>query len=77
MTYQTNRPRRERKATGLSPDATKAQIECDYAIAPMDRLALEMDASGELIRSAGIGHTGNGDTLRTGNGAHERVHPPG
>jgi hypothetical protein len=44
MTYQTNRPRRERKADRLlSPDATRAQIECDYAIAPMDRLALEMD----------------------------------
>ena len=44
MNAQTKRPRRERKADRLmSPDATKAQIECDYAIAPMDRLALEMD----------------------------------
>jgi hypothetical protein len=44
MTYQTNRPRRERKGDRLlNPDANKAQIECDYAIAPMDRLALEMD----------------------------------
>lgn len=38
------RPRRQRKADRLlSPDAHKDEIACDYAIAPMDRLATQMD----------------------------------
>lgn len=44
MTYQPKRPRRERKGDRLlNPGASKAQIECDYGIAPMDRLANELD----------------------------------
>lgn len=38
------RPRRQRKADRLlNPDSTVQQIECDYGIAPMDRLATELD----------------------------------
>lgn len=38
------RPRRQRKGDRLiNPDSTKAQIECDHAVSPFDRLALEME----------------------------------
>lgn len=38
------RPRRRRKADRLlNPDCKKAEIECDFAIAPLDRLATQMD----------------------------------
>ena len=41
---QTNRPRRKKKADRLlNPGSSKDEIMCDYSIAPMDRLALEMD----------------------------------
>lgn len=37
-------PRRQRKGDRLTnPDSTAAEIECDYALAPMDRLATEME----------------------------------
>lgn len=38
------RPHRQRKGDRLlNPDARKSEIECDYAVAPMDRLAIKMD----------------------------------
>jgi hypothetical protein len=38
------RPRRQKKADRIfNPQAHKDQIMCDYAIAPMDRLAIQMD----------------------------------
>jgi hypothetical protein len=38
------RPRRQRKSDRLlCPDATAKEIQCDYSIAPLDRLALVMD----------------------------------
>lgn len=38
------RPRRQRKGDRLvTPDATAAQIRCDYALAPFDRLARDME----------------------------------
>lgn len=44
MNARPQRPRRERKGDRiLNPGAAKAQIECDYGIAPMDRLANELD----------------------------------
>ena len=51
MNAQNKRPRRERKGDRiLNPDATKAQIECDYGIAPMDRLAEEMNVKWGIDR---------------------------
>lgn len=39
-----NRPRRERKADRiLTPDARAEEIRCDAALAPLDRLARQMD----------------------------------
>lgn len=39
------RPHRRRKADRLlNPDCSRSEIECDYAIAPLDRLATQMDA---------------------------------
>lgn len=53
------RPRRERKAdTLICPGATAAEIACDYAIAPFDRVARDMDREWgvdrlpELVRPA-------------------------
>lgn len=44
MTQKPQRPRRQRKGDRLlNPDASADQIQCDYGIAPMDRLALEYD----------------------------------
>ena len=44
MNAFTKRPRRERKADRLlNPGSSRAQIMCDYAIAPMDRLVTEME----------------------------------
>lgn len=44
MNARTQRPRRERKGDRLlNPGSSKAQIECDYGIAPLDRLASEYD----------------------------------
>lgn len=44
MTAQPQRPRRQRKGDRiLTPGATRTEIECDYAIAPLDRAALDMD----------------------------------
>lgn len=41
---QSKRPKRTRKSDRLLvPGATKTEIMCDHAIAPLDRLALEMD----------------------------------
>ena len=38
------RPRRQRKADRLiSPGSSGEEIQCDYAMAPMDRLATDMD----------------------------------
>lgn len=38
------RPRRQRKGDRLlNGDARRAEIECDYGVAPLDRLAEEMD----------------------------------
>jgi len=40
----TQRPRRQKHGDRLlSPDASKPQVECDHAIAPLDRLARKMD----------------------------------
>lgn len=39
-----NRPRRQRKADRLTcPGSSDTEIACDYAMAPFDRAALEMD----------------------------------
>lgn len=44
MTVQAKRPRRERKGDRLlNPDARKDEIQCDYGVAPLDRVALEYD----------------------------------
>lgn len=44
MTAQPKRPRREKKGDRLlNPDATRAQIQCDYGVAPLDRVANEYD----------------------------------
>lgn len=44
MNTQAQRPRRERKGDRLlNPDATRAQIQCDYCVAPLDRVAEEYD----------------------------------
>lgn len=41
---RTNRPRRQRKGDRLlAPGASAEQIKCDYAIAPLDRMAIEYD----------------------------------
>lgn len=41
---QPNRPRRQRKGDRLLvPGATAAEIQCDYALAPFDRAARQMD----------------------------------
>jgi hypothetical protein len=41
---QPKRPRRQKKGDRLlSPDAHAQQVACDYAVAPMDRLAIAMD----------------------------------
>lgn len=38
------RPRRQRKGDRLlNPGTSQAEIRCDYALAPLDRLALDMD----------------------------------
>jgi len=40
-----SRPRRQKKADRLlNPGSTGSEIECDYGIAPLDRVAIEMDA---------------------------------
>lgn len=40
----SKRPRRQRKADRLTySGASRAEIECDYTVAPMDRLATKMD----------------------------------
>lgn len=45
------RPRRQRKADRLlHPDATAAEIECDYGVAPFDRLVEELDAKWGIDR---------------------------
>nr|WP_309504315.1 hypothetical protein [uncultured Roseovarius sp.] len=44
MAKKPNRPRRAQKGDRLlSPGARKDEIMCDYALAPFDRLATEMD----------------------------------
>lgn len=44
MAYNPKRTRRKKKGDRLiSPDATKNQVACDHAVAPFDRLALEME----------------------------------
>lgn len=44
MNVQAKRPRRERKGDRLlNPDATRVEIQCDYGVAPLDRVALEYD----------------------------------
>ena len=40
----SNRPRRQRKGDRLvSPNASAAEVQCDYALAPFDRLSLDME----------------------------------
>jgi len=44
MTTSQKRPRRQRKGDRLlNPDASKAEVVCDYAVAPMDRLARQLE----------------------------------
>lgn len=44
MNAQAKRPRRERKGDRLlNPDARRAEIQCDYGVAPLDRVASEYD----------------------------------
>jgi hypothetical protein len=51
MNAQTPRPRRQRKGDRLlNPDARRAEIETDHAVAPFDRMANEMDAKWGIDR---------------------------
>lgn len=51
MNAQTPRPRRQRKGDRLlNPDARRAEIEVDHAVAPFDRMANEMDAKWGIDR---------------------------
>lgn len=51
MTPAYKRPRRERKGDRLlNPGASAQEIECDYAMAPMDGTAREMDAKWGIDR---------------------------
>lgn len=51
MNAQTQRPRRQRKGDRLlNPDARRAEIETDHAVAPFDRMATEMDAKWGIDR---------------------------
>jgi hypothetical protein len=44
MMEKPKRPRRQKKGDRLlNPDASAKQIECDFGVAPLDRLAIEMD----------------------------------
>ena len=44
MNAQTPRPRRAKKGDRLlNPDARRDEVQCDYGIAPMDRVALAYD----------------------------------
>lgn len=47
MNAQIKRPRRQRKGDRLlNPDARRAEIETDHAVAPFDRMAEQMDVFG-------------------------------
>lgn len=49
------RPRRQKKADRLiHPDASADQIRCDYAVAPMDRFANEMDTKWGIDQLPGL-----------------------
>lgn len=51
MTAQAKRPRRERKGDRLlNPDARRAEIQCDYGVAPLDRVAEEYDSKWGIDR---------------------------
>lgn len=51
MNAQNKRPRRQRKGDRLlNPDARRAEIETDFAVAPFDRMAKKMDAKWGIDR---------------------------
>lgn len=44
MNAQTQRPKRQKKGDRLlNADAQKTEIQCDYGVAPLDRVALDYD----------------------------------